>query len=233
MRNEDKKQKKSGITYYSIVAFSLAVIGSVSWFAATRSDNPGSAGEYPKKDSSYNSKVQSETPQITEKKEQNDAGGAESVAKPVESEPYVAPAPENGADSLFTMPVDGAVVKPYSRAGLQYSSTYGDMRLHEGIDISCTEGSAVKAAANGTVTDITDDPFYGKLVTIDHGGGLTVRYCGLAEIAVTAGQTVLSGDQIAFSGTVPCECADGPHVHIDAALDGESVSVFDILGAGQ
>ena len=230
MDNENKnpkKQKRSAIGYYSVVAFSLAVIGSVSWFAATKTTKKDGyirpkASEYQSDTGSYNNTKEQENTENTEK--------TESAANTVSDEPYTTESkPAENEKIKYVMPVEGAILKPFSSVDLQYSSTYADMRLHEGVDIKCNEGSIVKSAYKGTVTDILDDSLYGKVVVIDHGNGVTVRYCGLKDIAVKAGQTVEAGEQIAFSGEVPCECADEPHIHIDAIIDNENISVFDLL----
>lgn len=226
MGNEDKKRKKSAIGYYSVVAFSLAVIGSVSWFAATKGTNVdkknNNGSEYKQNNSSYNSSKTDEKSPANDQK-------TESAAVGVEDQPYTPQESTEKENISFVMPVEGTILKPYSSTDLQYSSTYADMRLHEGVDIKCAEGSVVRAAYKGTVTDILDDTLYGKVVVIDHGNGITVRYCGLTDIGVSKGQTVSAGEQIAFSGSVPCECADEPHIHIDAVVENKSVSIFDFF----
>ena len=230
MDNKDtkKRRKKSVIGYYSVVAFSLAIIGSVSWFAATKTSDI--TKENNKSDNEYHSIAGSYTNNSEEGYTSDNTQAAE---KEVSDEPYESSKDNTSKKVGYVMPVEGEVIKPYSSTDLQYSSTYADMRLHEGVDIKCEKGSIVRAAYDGTVTDILDDKLYGKVVVINHGNGITVRYCGLDNIAVTKGATVKTGDQIAFSGTVPSEIADPPHIHIDAILEDESISILELLSKAE
>lgn len=232
--DKNKKTKIGKITYYSVVVFSVAVIGAVSWFTVSRlgtinnimnDSAKNNKTSYSSSESSYNKKK-------NEKPTPSTASGTESAANPVTDEPYTS-SQVTAEKPAFTMPVDGTVLKPYSSTALQYSKTYGDMRLHEGIDIKCEEGSAVKSASNGTVTDIINDPTYGKTVIIDHGSGISVKYCGLKDVAAVKGSTVKSGDIIGTSGTVPCECKDGPHIHLEAADESGLKSILQIFGIEQ
>ena len=225
-KKENKSKKRSLIGYYSVVAFSLAIIGSVSWFAATKTDNIGKSNG--KKEEEYHSIAGSYTNTNDNEQTSDEAKAAE---KEVTDEPYESDSEKTETEKKqgFVMPVEGEVIKPYSNSELQYSKTYADMRLHEGVDIKCEKGSVVKAAYDGTVTDILDDKLYGKTVVINHGNGISVRYYGLDNIAVTKGAAVKAGDQIAFVGIVPSEIADPSHIHIDAILEDESISILELL----
>lgn len=90
--------------------------------------------------------------------------------------------------------------------------------FHEGIDLAADEGTAVYAAASGTV--ITAEYKYdnGNYLVIDHGGGIYTEYCHCAELMCEAGDEVLSGEQIASVGSTGN--ATGPHLHF-AIRDGE------------
>jgi murein DD-endopeptidase MepM/ murein hydrolase activator NlpD len=62
---------------------------------------------------------------------------------------------------------------------------------------------------------------YGNLVIIDHGGGYETRYAHQAQLAVTAGDLVRSGDLIGYVGSTGA--STGPHLHFEVRRDGESV----------
>jgi murein DD-endopeptidase MepM/ murein hydrolase activator NlpD len=91
----------------------------------------------------------------------------------------------------LSLPVDGAIVRPYAPAG-RYAG-------HWGVDIATAPGTPVEAAEAGTVT------FAGQVagvnsVTIDHGGGLRTSYSYLRDIEVPKGRWVAAGAIVGRSG---------------------------------
>jgi murein DD-endopeptidase MepM/ murein hydrolase activator NlpD len=104
----------------------------------------------------------------------------------------------------FTLPL-GAPARP-----LPEGRDFGSKRIfngkpagqpHMGADYSTSQGSHVRAAAEGTVV-LAEDQFYsGNAVYIDHGGGLISMYFHLSEIKVKAGQEVKKGDTVGLVGT--------------------------------
>lgn len=226
--------------FYSVIAVCLIAIGAITWFAVSR----------------YNKAQQvpddKPTPQITESNTQNGAdtqNGTDiqtpqnntqsavpqsSPQPPAESVEAEASAPEvpyseQSAPTSFSMPTNGKVIKSYSDKALQYSETYGDMRLHTGIDIEGKLSEEIKAMASGTVTETLEEPLLGKCVIIDHKNGITVKYCGFDTLAVSKGESVSAGRVLGTLGTVPSECADEIHIHIEVQKDSKTVSPLDIL----
>jgi murein DD-endopeptidase MepM/ murein hydrolase activator NlpD len=63
-------------------------------------------------------------------------------------------------------------------------------RMHEGIDIGAPYGSAIRAAAAGTVVEAGWEGDYGNLVVVDHGWGLSIAYAHQSRIAVSYGRNV-------------------------------------------
>ncbi len=219
------KRKVKGSYFYVVVACCLLIIGGASWFAVSNF-NDATAPETTSK-----TEYQDKTPSYTESEnEPQENVSQEEVAKEVESEPYSSAeevVPE--APMAFSMPVEGEVIKDFSRTNLQYSKTYGDMRLHTAIDIACETGTKVSACADGTVLSVDETMDFGTVVAIDHGDGLTVKYSALKDIKVKVGDKVNVGDIIASSDTVPSECNDKPHIHIEVLKDSISVSPLEIL----
>ena len=127
------------------------------------------------------------------------------------------------------MPIEGNISKGYSDSALQYSATYGDMRLHTGVDILCDSGSDIKSVSSGTVKSVTDDAKYGKVITVEYADNITVKYCGMGSVNVKDGDSVTAGTVIGTSGEIPCECADNPHIHIEVTRDGNAVSPLEAL----
>ena len=127
--------------------------------------------------------------------------------------------------TFFVDPVLGRVLKDFSDTNLQYSMTYGDMRLHKGLDIAAAVGTPVTAAGNGEVTAVENDAFYGAVVEIDHGNGITAKYCGLNSVpCVKVGDIVDSSTQIGTVDIVPCESVEERHLHLEFYLNGKAVS---------
>lgn len=129
----------------------------------------------------------------------------------------------------FKIPVAGNIGKAFSDSALQYSKTYGDMRLHQGVDLQAEKGTEVVSAAKGKVTEIVDDGLWGRMVVIDHENGIVVYYCGLENLTVSEGETVKAGTPIGAVGVVPCECEDESHIHIAVEKDGKYISPLDLL----
>ena len=128
------------------------------------------------------------------------------------------------------MPVGGEVIKDYSEKQLQSSATYGDMRIHTGIDIACEDGTSVSAAGDGKVTAFEESSSLGTTVTIDHGNGITTKYAALKNVKVKEGDKVTAGDIIGTVTTVPGECADQSHLHFEVFKNGHSAAPLSTLG---
>jgi len=93
-------------------------------------------------------------------------------------------------------PVDGEVVLKYSMNNTVYFKTLAQYKCNPAIVISSGEGTAVKAAAGGTVTKVSKSDETGNTVTMDIGSGYTVTYGQLEDISVKEGQTVGEGTKI-------------------------------------
>lgn len=135
-------------------------------------------------------------------------------------------------EGYFALPAGMKIGTEYSENELIYSKTMGDWRTHTGVDFACAEGEQIKAIAYGKVKSVTDDVFYGCTVEIDHGNGVTARYCGFNKETVTVkkGGTVKSGDLLGYLGTVPCEKADGAHLHFEISYNGKTVEPLELMG---
>jgi murein DD-endopeptidase MepM/ murein hydrolase activator NlpD len=124
----------------------------------------------------------------------------------------------------YKMPMGTKILKDYSNGEMVYSKTMGDWRVHSGIDFKGKVGEEVKAIQDGTVIDVSTDEFWGTVVTVKHGNGLTARYCGLSEgSTVKKGNEVGAGDRIGLLGEIPIEIEDGYHLHLDILVNGEIV----------
>ncbi|MBE7411066.1 MAG: M23 family metallopeptidase [Leptospiraceae bacterium] len=87
--------------------------------------------------------------------------------------------------------------------------------FHSGLDIACSKGSVVVAAADGTVIySRVNAGNYGNLVTIQHEiNNLQSMYAHNSTLLVKEGEKVKKGQIIAFSGNTGH--STGPHLHFE------------------
>lgn len=135
------------------------------------------------------------------------------------------------APYLYLLPLTNTVQKPFSADGPLYCVTMRDWRLHLGVDFAGEEGQAVKAVARGTIIAVTDDPLWGGTIEIDHGVGVITRYCGVKTI-VRVGDKVDTGEVIGDLQTVPCECEQSAHLHMEMIVDGTPIDPVAAIGLG-
>ncbi|MBC2890862.1 M23 family metallopeptidase [Rhodococcus sp. 4CII] len=102
------------------------------------------------------------------------------------------------------------------------TSTMGDGRGHEGIDIANTLGAPIVAVADGEVIDAGPAQGFGLWVRIRHDDGTITTYGHNNENLVEVGQRVKAGQQIATVGNRGQ--STGPHLHFEIEdSDGEIV----------
>ncbi len=99
---------------------------------------------------------------------------------------------------------------------------------HPGLDIAVPTGSYVRAAGGGTVTEVGEDPLYGRFVRLDHGGGYGSLYAHASMTFVEVGDRVRRNEVIALSGSTGRSTA--PHLHFEILRDDEPVDPLAILG---
>lgn len=92
--------------------------------------------------------------------------------------------------------------------------------FHSGIDIPAVQGTAVTAAAAGTVLETGFDALRGNYLILDHGEGLTTLYGHCWEVLAAAGDPVTEGQTIAAVGSTGM--STGPHLHFEVRQDGEA-----------
>jgi murein DD-endopeptidase MepM/ murein hydrolase activator NlpD len=92
---------------------------------------------------------------------------------------------------------------------------------HTGIDIFAPQGTAIGAAAPGTVKMAEKDPSgftgYGWIVIVDHGDGISTWYAHLSGFSVKAGDVVKTGDKIGEVGMTGR--TTGPHLHFELRVN--------------
>ena len=83
---------------------------------------------------------------------------------------------------------------------------------------------------DGTVTEVTNDSYYGTTVKIEHIGGFTSVYKLMSDSNVQVGDVLLQGDVIGkISDTALEEIMDGPHLHLELYRDGKLVDPLEYI----
>jgi len=97
----------------------------------------------------------------------------------------------------------------------------GSRRFHSGIDVAAQEGSAILAAASGTVVRAGRRGGYGNAVEIDNGSGISTLYGHASSIAVQEGDRVKAAQPIGSVGHTGR--ATGSHLHFEVRKDGKPI----------
>lgn len=128
----------------------------------------------------------------------------------------------NKKEISFIKPVDGDILKEFAKDTLLYSETLGEWTTHLGIDIKAEKTAIVKAAEDGKIKSIKNDPRYGLSVIIEHDNGYETLYSNLLSTEfVKVGEQVKQGQSIATVGnTATFEIADQSHLHFEIIKDG-------------
>lgn len=131
----------------------------------------------------------------------------------------------NNVQPSFIMPVDGEIMKGFSKENLVFSETLQEWIIHQALDIKANSRDVVKCSADGTVKAIKSDPRYGLTVIVEHSSGFQTIYSNLltAEFVVE-GEQVTQGQTLGTIGSSAVfEIADESHLHFEMLLNSEYV----------
>lgn len=123
------------------------------------------------------------------------------------------------ADAPQFWPVTGPITGPF---GERTDPFNGEGAFHAGVDISSTYGQPVLAPADGDVTFADFFSGYGRMISIDHGHGVTTRYGHLSGVTVIEGQHVQRGQVIGYVGMTGR--STGPHLHYEVRINDTPVN---------
>ncbi len=159
-------------------------------------------------------------------------GGSHSVvapqmqAGPIQTtrDAQVVTAPIGVPPGQTIIPVIG--VKP-EQLGDTFDDARGEGRVHDAIDIMAPRGTAVLAAAAGTVEKIFESKLGGHTLYIRRNGGAWVDYYAHLDSyapGIVEGAKIAQGQIIATVGSTGDASPDAPHLHyaINAMAPGET-----------
>ena len=104
----------------------------------------------------------------------------------------------------------------------------GYTAMHKGVDFAGPEGSKVSSVAAGLVTFAGERAGYGEMVEINHGNGLSTRYCHNEKLLVKQGEMVRKGQDVALMGSTGH--STGPHLHFEVLKNGAQVDPLRFIG---
>jgi len=120
-------------------------------------------------------------------------------------------------------PIDGGGIS--DDVGPRVHPVYGYASCHTGIDIRGGTGTPIRAAASGTVLNISNGGPYGLATLLSHDGGLATFYAHQSKVRVSEGERVEVGQVIGDVGT--SGWVTGPHLHFEVRLAGKP---YDPMG---
>ena len=247
MKNTKLKSSKltsflTGKGFYIAICLSIAVVSATAYFVINATRNnlteqnninmsvdtgsnewafsgtevSGSQIDVPKE----SSEVEEETSEV----EIDTASESQSTAAQPESSSQT-------FSNTFVMPLKGEIINEYSNGKPVKSKTLNEWRTHDGVDIKADIATPVKAASDGVVTAIDEDPMWGVCITIDHGNGYQTMYMGLnVNVSVTKDQTVDIGTVLGSVGeTAKIEIAEDSHLHFAMKKDGEWIDPMSMM----
>jgi murein DD-endopeptidase MepM/ murein hydrolase activator NlpD len=119
----------------------------------------------------------------------------------------------------FSRPINGPITSPF---GMRYHPILHVYRMHTGIDFGASYGTPIHAAAAGMVIATQEMRGYGRVVILDHGGGISTVYAHTSRFYCSPGQRVERGQIIAAVGATGL--ATGPHLHFEVRVNGRPVN---------
>lgn len=142
---------------------------------------------------------------------------------PAEKKPEIDP-----ASITFSWPVRSGK-NVLSFFGTQKDPKYNINYFNPGIDIAGGPGEEVLAAAAGQVKYKGEMKSVGKILIIDHGGGMTTLYSHLGGIDVGMGQKVSAGEAIGTLSRQPSAQGGQPFLHFEIRSGGNARDPMDYL----
>lgn len=100
------------------------------------------------------------------------------------------------------------------------SCRFGQQRgyYHTGLDICNSNGTPIRAVADGTVTYAAYHYSYGNLLIVNHANGVQTYYAHCSKLNVSVGQKVSQGQVISLMGSTGN--STGPHLHLEVRVNG-------------
>ena len=132
------------------------------------------------------------------------------------------------SDAVWVTPVSGyTITSPF---GMRTHPILGYEKMHNGIDMACSQGTPIYATRAGTVTTAAYQAGgAGYYVSINHLDGFSSIYMHMTNYVVSAGQSVAQGQLIGYVGSTGM--STGPHLHFGISYAGTYVNPLAYIAA--
>ena len=130
------------------------------------------------------------------------------------------------SSSGWLTPVSGYRIT--SVFGMRWHPVHGGYRMHNGVDMACSQGTPIYATRSGKVTTATYEKNAGYYVSINHGDGFSSVYMHMTHYVVKSGTYVSQGQLIGYVGSTGA--STGPHLHFGISYNGSYVNPMKYVG---
>jgi len=164
-------------------------------------------------------------PEKKDLKEENDGKGGEDLLPAIDGtsfSPYE-------LSRIITPPLEEYSVT--SGFGYRTNPISGQYGFHTGLDMAADEGTKVRAAFDGTVTQTGWTDVRGNYIVLSHGESVSTLYYHCSEILCKEGQFVKAGSVIARVGSTGW--STGPHLHFEIRINEMSCNPEEVLNAAE
>ena len=125
------------------------------------------------------------------------------------------------SDATWITPVSGFTLT--SAFGMRKHPVLGVVRMHNGVDLACAQGTPIYATRAGKVTTASYQAGgAGNYVSINHLDGFSSVYMHMTHYVVSVGQSVSQGQLIGYVGSTGI--STGPHLHFGVSYAGTYVN---------
>lgn len=121
------------------------------------------------------------------------------------------------SDEEITVPVHGEITSEY---GNRTNPVSGEYLMHSGVDIAASQGTEIRAAYSGIVSEVGSNSVGGNYISLVHKDGSETLYCHCSKIIAEKGDVIRAGEKIALVGSTGR--STGPHLHFEITVDGKT-----------
>ncbi len=234
--NGEKSIRKNQSGFYLALALCIVAVGAAAFITYTSFSDKNNKNTETKVSASSTALSETSENIVAVEKNLSDVPKEDTTKQPKinsgsDSKVNSADAKETNAQAAKKVfPCGSDISKNFSGENPVYSVTLNDWRIHNGTDYIASKGDTVVSISDGTVKEIRDDDLLGKIITIAHSDGFEASYCGLGEeVFVANDDKVEAGQKIATIATVPCECLEESHLHLEIKVNDKYVDPAEFL----
>ena len=121
------------------------------------------------------------------------------------------------SDEEITVPVHGEITSEY---GNRTNPVSGEYLMQSGVDIAASQGTEIRAAYSGIVSEVGSNSVGGNYISLVHKDGSETLYCHCSKIIAEKGDVIRAGETIALVGSTGR--STGPHLHFEITVDGKT-----------